>query len=192
MRDRIIISICGPAGAGKTALAKKLVDTIGRDLACRVPADYFLKSYSDENFEEFISTPFKYDWNLLTKILQSRMGTECETPDFDFNKMRRSDKTGGITFFMRRYIVLDSMLPFLDSNYIIKLDASSETRLKRIKERDKAQSANSFLNWKKMEVTAGELDSGKYKFNLLLTGEEDADVNVAKLVEFLQQKGLAF
>ncbi len=190
MSYKVIISICGPAGAGKTALAKKLVDTLGKDLACRVPTDYFLKSYNNEGFEEYISSPFKYDWNLLTKVLQRRMGTECETPDFDFNKMRRSDKTGGISFFMRRYIVLDSMLPYLESKYIIKLDASAETRLKRIKERDKAQSANSFLNWKKMEVTASELDSEKYKFNLLLNGELDAEINVGKLVEFLTEKRL--
>lgn len=185
MNDKIIISICGAAGTGKSITAKKLVDTIGRDMAVRIPTDYYLKSYSGEPYEEFISTPFKYDWSLLKKVFIVPIGINSETPKFDFGKMLRLDKSGGTPFTTRRYIILDSMLPCPESNHIIKLEADKEIRLKRINERDKAQKTSSNRYWKKMEVTAAELESGKYKFDLVLNGEDEPEMNAGKIMEFI-------
>jgi uridine kinase len=59
--DKIIISICGAAGTGKSALANEMTIAVGKDLGCRIPTDYFLKSSIGQEYDEFISTPFKYD-----------------------------------------------------------------------------------------------------------------------------------
>ena len=185
MKDKIIISICGAAGSGKSTLAKKLVDTIGRDIASRIPADYFLKSYNGEPYEEYMSAPFKFDWDLLKKVLNNRIGTECETPDFDFHKLVRKSKTGGIAFTINRYNVIDSM-PYPFADYLIKLEVPAEIRLKRIQERDKKDKTNSQRNWKKMEITAGELDTGNYKYDLILNGEDDSEINAGKIIELLK------
>ena len=185
MNDKIIISICGAAGTGKSITAKMLVDTIGRDMAVRIPTDCYLKSFSGEPYEEFISSPFRYDWGLLKKIFIVPIGINSETPKFDFGKMLRLDKSGGTPFTIRRYLILDSMLPCPESNHVIKLEADKEIRLKRINERDKAQKSSSNRYWKKMEVTAGELDSGKYNFDLVLNGEDEPEVNAGKIMEFI-------
>lgn len=185
MNDKVIISICGAAGAGKSTLAKKLAEAIGFDMACRVPVDYFLKSYSQEPYDEYMNTPFKFDWELLKKVISAPIGSRCETPDFDFNKLVRKSKTDGIQFTLRRYVILDSMpCPFAD--HLFRLDAPEDLRISRIKERDKRDKTNSYRNWQKMEITAKELISDKYKFDLVLSGFDEPEVNAAKIIDYLQ------
>jgi uridine kinase len=184
MKDKIIISICGAAGSGKSTLAKKLVNMIGRDMSYRIPADYYLKSYNDELHEEFMSKPFKFDWDLLKKTLNQPIETKCETPDFDFHTLRRKSKTGGIGFTIKHYMIIDSM-PYPYSDYLIKLEAPADIRFERIKERDKKDKTNSQRNWKKMEITGDELEKGNYKFDLKLNGLDAPEVNATKIIEFL-------
>ncbi|MCC7158318.1 MAG: hypothetical protein IT281_02140 [Ignavibacteria bacterium] len=190
MNDKIIISICGAGGAGKSSLAKKVVHTLGTDISARVPTDYYLKSYSGEPFEEFISTPFRYDWELLKKVFQIPIGLITETPDYDFVKLTRLDKTGGKPFTVSRYMVIDSILPYPESNFIFRIEAPADLRLKNIKERDKAQKTNSARNWEKMELTASELNSRKYKYDLVLNGFNELDENAEKIFEYLRRKGV--
>lgn len=184
MKDKVIISICGAAGAGKSTLAKKLAEAIGFDMACRIPVDYFLKSYSGEVYDEYMNTPFKFDWDLLKKVLSAPIGSRCETPDFDFHKLVRKNKTGGIQFTLRRYVILDSMpCPFAD--HLIRLDAPEDLRKSRIKERDKRDKTNSYRNWQKMEITAKELDSGNYKYDMVLSGFDEPEINAETIKEYL-------
>ena len=188
--DKIIISICGAAGTGKSALANEMTIAVGKDLACRIPTDYFLKSSTGQSYEEFISTPFKYDWHLLQELINKPIGIELETPDYDFPKFTRLSKTGGRPFTLRRYIFTDSMLPCPVSNFIIKLIANENLRLERIKKRDSAQHVNSARSWQKMELTAKLLDESGYKFDLILNGEEKTRDNANRIVEFLENKSL--
>ncbi|MCC6866663.1 MAG: AAA family ATPase [Ignavibacteria bacterium] len=184
MKDKVIISICGAAGAGKSTLAKKLAEAIGYDMACRIPVDYFLKSYNGEPYEEFMNTPFKFDWTFLKKVISVPINSRCETPDFDFNKLIRISRTGGIQLTLRRYIILDSLpCPFAD--HLIRLDAPEDLRKSRIKDRDKKDKTNSFRNWQKMEVTAKELELGKYKYDLVLSGFDEPEANALKITEYL-------
>ena len=184
MNDRIIISVCGAAGAGKSTLAKKLKDMLGRDMASRIPGDYYLKSYNGEPYDEYMSIPFKFDWDILKKSLRNPILTKCETPDFDFNKLIRKNRTGGIPFTISRYMIIDSM-PYPDADFLVKLEAPADLRLSRIKDRDKRDRTNSQRNWLKMEASARELESGKYRFNLILSGFDEPEVNAQKIIDFI-------
>ncbi len=186
MNDKVIISICGAAGAGKSTLAKKLVREIGEDMASRIPGDYYLKSYNNEPYEEFMETPFRYDWEMISKVINIPIGVGVETPDFDFNKLIRISKDGGKPYTTRRYMIIDTMLPYPKSNYVFRITAPEDLRLKNIKERDKAQKTNSARNWPKMEITAKELDSKKYRYNLVLSAFNDFEVNVGKILDYLK------
>ncbi|MEO8514461.1 MAG: hypothetical protein ABI543_12945 [Ignavibacteria bacterium] len=186
MNDKIIISICGAAGAGKSTLAKKLARELGDTMASRIPGDYYLKSYNNEPYEEYMETPFKYDWDLIKKVIDTPIGLQAESPDFDFIKLLRMDKTGGKPFTVRRYMIIDTILPYPKSNYTFRVSGPEDLRLKNIKERDKAQKTNSERNWQKMEATAKELESKKYRFNLVLSSFNDVDVNVGKIIDYLK------
>lgn len=185
MNNKIIISICGYSGSGKSTLAQKLMQVLGSNIASRVPADYYLKSYNDEPWEEFISTPFKWDWNLLKKELEKPIGTKCETPDFDFHLLRRKSKTGGIPFTINRYMIIDA-LPYPGADYLIRLEAPEDLRISRVTARDKKWNYDSTKRWPKMELTGKEIDKGNYKFDLILSGFEDPEVNAEKIKEMLK------
>jgi uridine kinase len=188
MKDKIIISICGAAGSGKSELAKHLAKTLGSHMALRIPCDYFLKSVQYNSFEEFISTPFKWDWKLLKNFISHPIGTVHEIPEYDFNKYVRLSKTGGITLIIRRYIFLDSTLPYPESNCTVLLEAPEGNRMQRLKERDKKWNSNVVKNWDKLELTAKLLKEGNIKFDLTLNSSLAAEENVERVVEFLKSK----
>ncbi len=190
MKDKIIISICGAAGSGKSELAKKLAKELGSHMALRIPCDYFLKSVQYDSLEEFISTPFKWDWKLLKNFLSQPISTIHEIPDYDFNKYTRISKTGGIALTIRRYIILDSILPYPESDFIIKIETPNNLRLERLKARDKKWNSNVVKNWNKLELTAKQLNNANTKFDLLLNGSSDVKDNVQCVVEFLESQKL--
>ncbi len=188
MKDKIIISICGAAGSGKSELAKHLAKTLGSHMALRIPCDYFLKSVQYNSFEEFISTPFKWDWKLLKNFTSNPIGTVHEIPEYDFNKYMRLSKTGGITLTIRRYIFLDSTLPYPECDYTILLEAPKDLRLQRLKERDKKWNSNVVKNWDKLELTANLLKESNIKFDLILNGSLAAEENVNNVVAILKSR----
>ena len=190
MKDKIIISICGRAGSGKSEIAKNLVKQLGSHMSLRIPCDYFLKSVQYDSFEEFISTPFKWDWKLLKSFLSQPIGTVHEIPDYDFTKYTRIDKNGGITLTIRRYIFLDSILPFPESNFAVKLETPEDIRIERLKERDKKWKSNNVENWDKLELTAQKLTENEFNFNLVLDGSLAIEENVQNVIEFLKSKKL--
>jgi uridine kinase len=190
MTDKIILSICGAAGTGKSALANELTVKMGKDISCRIPTDYFLKSYSGVSYEEFIKTPFKYDWELLKKIISEPINHEITIPDYDFSKFNRISKTGGRDIILKRYIIIDSMLPYPESRISIRLTAKDELRYERIRKRDSAQNTNSARSWDKMTLTANLLDTGGYKYDMILDGAEKTQENAEKIFQFLTDKGM--
>jgi uridine kinase len=190
LRDRVIISICGPSGCGKSMLAKEVVKAIGKDMSVRIPTDYFLKSSVYKNYEEFISSPFHYDWKLLEQLTDKPLGKEIEIPDYDFTKFKRNINNEGTRLMLRRYIVLDSILPYPKADFVIMLDDSKEERQKRLKERDKQWNTNVISNWKKLEVTGELLQKSKKFVNLELDGSLDKKENCEKILELLRNRNV--
>lgn len=188
MNDRIIVSICGPSGSGKSILAKEMVKAIGRDMAVRIPGDSFLKSSKYETFQDFIFSPFQYDWKLVEEILSPRLGTEVHTPLYDFRKYKRINKTGGANLTIRRYLIIDSILPYPNSDYTFLISSGAESRKNRLKERDKRWNTNVISNWKKLELTFGLMNNSKKHIHLKLDGENEMSYNLEAAINFLRAR----
>jgi uridine kinase len=184
MKDKIIVSICGKAGSGKSKLAKELAKHFGSDMAIRVPTDYFLKSVHYESFEQFISTPFMWDWKLIKKFISHPIGTLHDIPDYNFNTYSRISENGGIALIIRRYIFLDAALPYPESDFKILIESPGQTRLERLKERDKNWKSNVIRTWDKLELTSKKLST--LKFDLRLDGEKPVEENLELVLKLLR------
>ncbi|RPI12792.1 MAG: hypothetical protein EHM58_19660 [Ignavibacteriae bacterium] len=184
MKDKMIVSICGKSGSGKSELAKHLAKHLGSDMALRIPCDYFLKPVNYESLEQFMSTPFMWDWKLLKDFISNPVGSVNDIPDYNFNTYSRISETGGIALIIRRYIILDSALPYPESDYKILIESTDKTRIKRLKQRDKNWKSNVLKNWDKLELTAKKLETAK--FDLTLDGEKPVEENMGLVLKLLR------
>jgi uridine kinase len=108
---RVIVSICGSAGSGKTLLSKLLVDQLGPDVAVRVPGDRYLTP-AREPLDLYLRRPVRYDWRLLDRDLDVLNGTAVLTPSFDFQRFARRDQPDRRPFITRPVLVVDAIAPY--------------------------------------------------------------------------------
>lgn len=99
--SRIVISICGASGSGKSQLSKVLVAHLGSEASVRIPGDYYLLPACGP-LADYFRTPLHYDWPLLDAVLSVAEATTVTTPDFDFVHFRRRGASAGKTFTLRR------------------------------------------------------------------------------------------
>ena len=180
---RIVISICGGSGAGKSQLAKQLVAHLGVDCCSRVPTDYFLLPGA-------VAEPLAYDWQLLAQTLTLPDGTECTTPDFDFDRHTRRALSGGRPFCLRPLMVVDRMLPYPQGNYTFLLQAQEDERQRRITARDAIWHTRVIDRWNQNEKTLDSLTVSMYHYSMVLDGLEPVETNSQRIVEFLREKGI--
>lgn len=188
MTDRVIISICGPSGSGKSILAKELVKKIGKDISVRLPGDDFLKSSVYKDYEQFISTPFQYDWKLIDTLIKYPLGRDIQVPEFDFVKFKRNVNGEGKKITLQRYIIIDSILPYPKSDIVINITGSKNVRQKRLKERDKRWNASVISNWKKLELTYALIEKSHKFINLELDGDEEIHENIESAIAYLYKR----
>src|SRR4051794_24431085 len=126
-----VVSICGPAGAGKSQLVKALVEVLGAEVASRVPTDYFAIP-ATASLVSYFHLPLRYEWESLSRRLNEPLGTEVSTPDFDFEQFQRRAETGGRSFTIRPVMIVDAMESYPQSQAIVLLTIPGETRQARI------------------------------------------------------------
>jgi uridine kinase len=146
-----VVSICGPAGSGKSQLAKALVAHLGPD-HCRVPTDYYLIP-ARERLLDYFAKPLRYDWEFLTRVLSLPLGTETTTPDFDFDTFQRRADAGGRPFTSRPLMLVDAMEPYPSSAACILIDAPASIRHARIAARDDVWNTRVRERWHNLEIT---------------------------------------
>ncbi len=180
---RIVISICGRSGAGKSQLAKQLVAHLGAEACSRVPTDYYL--LPDPTGEILV-----YDWPLLAQTLTLPDGTEYTTPDFDFDRFIRRALIGGKPFCLRPVMVVDAMLPYPNADCTFLLEAPENERRRRITARDAVWRTRVIDRWNQNEKTLDSFAISMYHYFMVLNGLEPVETNSQKIVVFLREKGI--
>lgn len=154
VRAPIVISICGPAGAGKSQVARATADVLGADLATRIPTDYFFVPRPDgTSLTDFLREPLSWDWNLMAARFRLPFGTETTTPDADFDEFRRRSDYGGVSFTIRPIVICDAMEPYPASRLVFRLAVADEERRHRITERDARWNTRVIERWEHLEMT---------------------------------------
>lgn len=182
-----VVTICGPAGAGKSVLAKEVAGSFGDALAARVPADYFLVPRdADEPLARFLARPLRWDWALLGERLRLPVGTESSTPDVDFERLLRRGDTGGLTFPIRPVMIVDAMAPYPASGLVVRLDVPAGVRRARIVERDVRWGTRVIERWAHLEASWAAC--GDVVPDLTLDGERLVAENAGIIVSLVGER----
>lgn len=179
---RIILSISGGSGCGKSVLAKHLVQRLGAERAARIPTDYYLKPNTYPNLTAFFQHALQYDWTLLEAALGQADGNHLTTPIYDFIHFERVALEGGLPFVLRPVVVLDSMVPYPKADISILLHCPDDERKRRIVERDQRWKTQVIENWEQHQRTLAGLLRHNPFFDLELDGMDSLAENARKIL----------
>lgn len=149
-----VVTISGAAGSGKSMLAKMVAESLGDEVASRVPTDYFfVPRDTDELLETSLRKPLTWDWDLLRERLSLPVGENATTPDADFETFTRLAESGGRPMPIRPVMLVDAMAPFPDAHLIVRLDVPADVRRERIAARDERWGTRVQDRWAHLEAT---------------------------------------
>lgn len=91
-----VIGIAGGTGAGKTAVAREVADTVGEAVTI-IPLDNYYRDLShlpmDERDQVNYDHPSAFEWDLLTEHVEILLdGDPVEMPQYDFSMHNRKDE----------------------------------------------------------------------------------------------------
>ena len=94
----MIIGICGGTGSGKTTLARKIIESVGREQVILVEQDSYYRNLADMPLDERHQANFDHldafdNGMLVNHIKRLRQGQTVEMPIYDYKNHVRSDET---------------------------------------------------------------------------------------------------
>lgn len=95
-KPSFVIGIAGGTGAGKTAVAREVTDTVGEAVTI-IPLDNYYRDLShlpmDERDQVNYDHPSAFEWELLTEHVEVLLdGDPVEMPQYDFSVHNRKDE----------------------------------------------------------------------------------------------------
>lgn len=121
----MIIGICGGTGSGKTTLARRIIETVGRDNVILVEQDSYYRNLSDMPLDERHQANFDHldafdNGMLVNHLKRLKQGTAIEMPVYDYKNHVRSDET--IHLDPKPVIILEGILIFAEALILDLLD----------------------------------------------------------------------
>lgn len=145
VRSTFIIGIAGGTAAGKTTLARSIINKMGSGLVSYIEYDWYYKDLSHLSFEDRLTTNFDHpdslDTNYLIKQLKQILtGKKIAAPQYDFKSYTRVPKAQEIE--PRAILIVDGILAFFNPQlrelYDLKVfvDTQVDKRFSRRLKRD--------------------------------------------------------
>lgn len=121
----MIIGICGGTGSGKTTIARKIVDAVGKENVILVEQDSYYRNLSDMPLDERHQANFDHpdaiDSDMLVNHLKRLKGGHAiEMPVYDFKSHTRSDVTEHID--PKPVVLVEGILIFSETRVLDILD----------------------------------------------------------------------
>lgn len=149
----MIIGICGGTGSGKTTIARKIVQTVGKGNVVLVEQDSYYRNLADmpldERHQANFDHPDSIDSDMLVNHLKRlKNGQSIEQPIYDFVTHTRKKKTEHID--PKPVVIVEGILIFAETRVLdlldfrIFVDTPDDVRLIRRLRRDITERGRSF------------------------------------------------
>jgi uridine kinase len=121
----MIIGICGGTGSGKTTIARKIVEAVGKENVILVEQDSYYRNLADMPLDERHQANFDHPDSIDSEMLVNHLkrlkgGHSIEMPVYDFKTHTRSDKTDHIE--PKPVVIVEGILIFSESRVLDLLD----------------------------------------------------------------------
>jgi uridine kinase len=121
----MIIGICGGTGSGKTTLARKIIETVGRENVILVEQDSYYRNLADMPLDERRQANFDHPDSIDSEMLMNHLkrlktGDSIEMPIYDFKTHTRSAKVELIE--PKPVVIVEGILIFAEARILDLLD----------------------------------------------------------------------
>ena len=121
----MIIGICGGTGSGKTTIARKIVEAVGRENVVLVEQDSYYRNLADMPLDERRQANFDHPDSidsdmLVNHIRRLKQNLTVEMPLYDFKTHTRSDKIEIIE--PKPVVIVEGILIFAETRVLDLLD----------------------------------------------------------------------
>lgn len=121
----MIIGICGGTGSGKTTLARRIIESVGRDNVILVEQDSYYRNLADMPLDERRQANFDHPDSIDSEMLMNhlkrlRLGQSIEMPVYDFKTHTRSDQFDFIE--PKPVVLVEGILIFAETRVLDLLD----------------------------------------------------------------------
>jgi uridine kinase len=149
----MIIGICGGTGSGKTTIARKIVQSVGRHNVVLVEQDSYYRNLADmpldERHQANFDHPDSIDSDMLVNhIKRLKQGQSIEMPIYDYKTHTRSEESEHID--PKPVVIVEGILIFAETRVLdlldfrIFVDTPDDVRLIRRLRRDINERGRSF------------------------------------------------
>lgn len=121
----MIIGICGGTGSGKTTLARKIIETVGRENVILVEQDSYYRNLADMPLDERRQANFDHPDSIDSEMLMNHLkrlkaGDPIEMPVYDFRTHTRKTETEHIE--PKPVVIVEGILIFAEIRILELLD----------------------------------------------------------------------
>jgi uridine kinase len=121
----MIIGICGGTGSGKTTIARKIVEAVGKENVILVEQDSYYRNLADMPLDERHQANFDHPDSIDSEMLVNHIkrlkgGYSIEMPVYDFKTHTRSDDTEHIP--PKPVVIVEGILIFAEPRVLDLLD----------------------------------------------------------------------
>ena len=121
----MIIGICGGTGSGKTTIARKIVEAVGKENVVLVEQDSYYRNLADMPLDERRQANFDHPDSidsdmLVNHIRRLKQGLHVDMPLYDFRTHTRSDEIERIE--PKPVVIVEGILIFAETRVLDLLD----------------------------------------------------------------------
>lgn len=121
----MIIGICGGTGSGKTTIARKIVEAVGKENVILVEQDSYYRNLADMPLDERHQANFDHPDSIDSDMLVNHLkrlkgGHSIEMPVYDFKSHTRSEKSELIS--PKPVVIVEGILIFSETRVLDLLD----------------------------------------------------------------------